>query len=398
MPQKYPRKRISVACHYCRHRKRRCDGEKPQCALCRESNIACEYPKQVMEEALPRREAVSQNQKILLRRLDRLESLLREESQQPAHTRNASENDDQSEEPNCEVRYDDAEDEASDVGIEDLNYAEHQNVSNDLDNGFHQMSETHQSLFLYPPNLNSLSAAITPDSTLWHATSPVSANLSSNTVEIEKNALENNSEIPEMNDQLLSISDGHLTIAGSLFLLEPIRRLIGEYPANFFYHIESIRTPPFENYNNSPKETLQNLNLKANTVNLLLSTFFTEVHIHFPILNSETFRISFYDVMKQGPCESLEMALCLTVLALRKLALSIQQDGSIHDNKSENGLEYFVPAHQILLASSWACFDLDTTIPTGLLSSIYLSYMSYPLTSWHLAYTASIKLQLMISQ
>ncbi|KAJ5634255.1 hypothetical protein N7528_002097 [Penicillium herquei] len=337
---------------------------------------------------------------MLLRRLDQLENLLREKSQQPAHTRNEKENENQSEQPNCEVRYDeDVEDEEPEVGMEGLSYVEHQNASNDVDDRFHQMNESNQSLFLYPQNLNTHSSAITPDSTIWHETSPVSENLSCNTVEIHKEAPRNTPEIPEVHDQPFSIPDGHLTTTGSLFLLELIRRLIGEYPGNFFYHIEAIREPPFEQYSNPPKEMLQNLNLETKTVDLLLSNFFTEVHIHFPILNPETFRLFFYDVMKQGPYESLEMALCLTVLALGKLALGIRKYGSIHENKSENGLEYFAPAHQIMLSSSWACFDLETTIPTGLLlSAIYLSYMSYPLPSWHLAYTASVKLQLIISQ
>ncbi|KAJ6028323.1 hypothetical protein N7540_003899 [Penicillium herquei] len=361
MPQPYPRKRISVACHYCRHRKRRCDGVKPQYQL---------------------------------------ETLLREKSQQPAQTRNANEKENQSEQPNCEVRYDEGtEDGEFDVGVEDLSYVEHQNVSNNVDDRFRQINETDQALFLYSQNLNSHSAAITPDSTLWHATSPASENLFSNAVEININASGDNSEIPEADDQPFSIPDGHLTTTGSLFLLEPIQRLIGEYPGNFFYHIESIRVPPFEKHPKPPKETLQNLNLETKTVDLLFSTFFTEVHIHFPILNPETFHKFFYDTMRQGPCESLKMALCLIVLALGKLALSIQKHGSIHENESENGLEYFTPAHQVLLSSSWACFDLDTTIPTGLLlSSIYLSYMSYPLPSWHMAYTASVKLQLIISK
>ncbi|KAJ4315828.1 hypothetical protein N0V84_008162 [Fusarium piperis] len=45
----------------------------------------------------------------------------------------------------------------------------------------------------------------------------------------------------ESEDEPLTIPIGHLTPTSSLFSLEPIQKLIGEYPEDFFYQIESAR-------------------------------------------------------------------------------------------------------------------------------------------------------------
>ncbi|KAI2637117.1 hypothetical protein GGS26DRAFT_471478 [Hypomontagnella submonticulosa] len=71
----YTRKRALLACDFCRHRKRRCDGKKP-CSTCRDSNADCVYkelPFDRVEDASPT---------AVIDRLARIESLLEHQSQQ----------------------------------------------------------------------------------------------------------------------------------------------------------------------------------------------------------------------------------------------------------------------------------------------------------------------------
>ncbi|KAI1174638.1 hypothetical protein F4777DRAFT_378028 [Nemania sp. FL0916] len=71
----YTRKRALLACDFCRHRKRRCDGKKP-CFTCRESNADCVY------QELPSDRIEDSGPSAVIDRLSRIESLLEQQSQQ----------------------------------------------------------------------------------------------------------------------------------------------------------------------------------------------------------------------------------------------------------------------------------------------------------------------------
>ncbi|KAI3338656.1 hypothetical protein F4824DRAFT_72595 [Ustulina deusta] len=71
----YTRKRALLACDFCRHRKRKCDGKKP-CFTCKDSNADCVYqelPSDRIEESGPA---------AVIDRLSRIEALLEQQSQQ----------------------------------------------------------------------------------------------------------------------------------------------------------------------------------------------------------------------------------------------------------------------------------------------------------------------------
>ncbi|KAI0478933.1 hypothetical protein GGR56DRAFT_350395 [Xylariaceae sp. FL0804] len=71
----YTRKRALLACDFCRHRKRRCDGKRP-CTTCKDSNADCVYkelPYDRVEDASPT---------AVIDRLARIENLLEQQSQQ----------------------------------------------------------------------------------------------------------------------------------------------------------------------------------------------------------------------------------------------------------------------------------------------------------------------------
>ncbi|KAI0111387.1 hypothetical protein F4814DRAFT_440870 [Daldinia grandis] len=64
-----------LACDFCRHRKRRCDGKKP-CSTCRDSNADCVY------KELPFDRVEDSSPNAVIDRLARIESLLEHQSQQ----------------------------------------------------------------------------------------------------------------------------------------------------------------------------------------------------------------------------------------------------------------------------------------------------------------------------
>ncbi|KAJ9132548.1 Fungal-specific transcription factor domain-containing protein [Pleurostoma richardsiae] len=72
----YTRKRALLACDFCRHRKRRCDGEKP-CGTCREANADCVYKDLPVDRVEPQ----SSTQGAVVDRLSRIEALLEEQGQ-----------------------------------------------------------------------------------------------------------------------------------------------------------------------------------------------------------------------------------------------------------------------------------------------------------------------------
>lgn len=74
----YTRKRALLACDFCRHRKRRCDGKKP-CSTCRDSNADCVY------KELPFDRVEDSSPTAVIDRLARIETLLEHQSHQINH-------------------------------------------------------------------------------------------------------------------------------------------------------------------------------------------------------------------------------------------------------------------------------------------------------------------------
>lgn len=93
----------------------------------------------------------------------------------------------------------------------------------------------------------------------------------------------------------LTIPVGHLTPTGSLFALEPIQKLIGEYPEDYFFQIEGLRTyrPGHRrsrgSAGNSLRDDVDGLFLSKAYTDLLLTAFFTHVQPHFPIVYADAF-------------------------------------------------------------------------------------------------------------
>ncbi|KAL1889590.1 hypothetical protein Sste5346_008839 [Sporothrix stenoceras] len=243
----------------------------------------------------------------------------------------------------------------------------------------------------------------------------------------------------------LTIPVGHLTPTGSLFALEPIKKLIGEYPEDYFFQIEGLRTYRPGNRRargtsgNSLRDDLDSLFLGKAYTDLLLTAFFTHVQPHFPIVCADVF-MPFVDRVlglawmddpaKNQDDAEIDVALCLTVLALGRLVYRQDQSqdrqstncvspssrsaagtsvpngedtdaatASPADASTEDSEAYFNIAYGIMMRHWATCFKPSVTFASALVyAAIYLCYLDRPLPAWSLVHMASIKLQVIVVQ
>ncbi|KAF9875371.1 C6 finger domain-containing protein [Colletotrichum karsti] len=181
-----------------------------------------------------------------------------------------------------------------------------------------------------------------------------------------------------------------------MFALEPVRRLIGDYPRDFFYQVETCRTSiPELSSRNDLSLLLASVDFTGGATDGLISSYFTNINSTFPILGKASFTNLFHRTLRGDQCEDIDAAVCLVVLALGKLAGTDYEDASAANHS--HGLEYFIPAYKILTSQWVTSFGTDLSLPTGLvLSAIYMSCLARPLLAWKLVYMASSKLQMMM--
>jgi hypothetical protein len=201
----------------------------------------------------------------------------------------------------------------------------------------------------------------------------------------------------QVDDEPLTIPIGHLTPTSSLFALEPIQRLIGEYSEDFFYQIESTRDFVPEPMSGRFRDDLLLLNLDPAHTTTLLSTFFAEINPHFPLVDRREFT-SFFESTMAARNDETDVALCLTVLALGRLACN-RQACSPGQYTGDDGVDYFSVAYRVLTTKWITSFGADLSLASGLVyAAIYLCYLERPLHAWRLVHMASTKLQLIASR
>lgn len=201
-----------------------------------------------------------------------------------------------------------------------------------------------------------------------------------------------------LDDAPITIPIGHHTSTGSMFALEPVRRLIGDYPRDFFYQVETCRTSiPELSSRHDLSLLLASIDFIGGATDGLVSSYFTSINSTFPILDKTSFTDLFHRTLRGDQCEDVDAAVCLVVLALGKLTGTDCED-VISTNRSY-GLEYFIPAYQILKDPEDPVGDVlqhrsFTADRSGPLLS--MSCLARPLLAWKLVYMASSKLQMMV--
>ena len=190
----------------------------------------------------------------------------------------------------------------------------------------------------------------------------------------------------------LTIPTKHNTSSSYLLSLPGVKALIGEYPPDLFFSLESKNSLPSELSFGELQAPNPRLQIEPNLTDYLVSAFFSKAFPCHPILDPQVFQSIYNRFLDTGIDSSIESALCLVVLALGAAAVAPRDSGSF--STSPPGFEYMQSALPTLLyLSSWS-FSWNILLPQALvISSVYFAYIARPLQSWRLIYSASNILQ-----
>ncbi|CAI7668034.1 unnamed protein product [Penicillium pancosmium] len=195
----------------------------------------------------------------------------------------------------------------------------------------------------------------------------------------------------------LSIPPEHKTSSSYLLSLPQVKSLVGDYPPDLFFRLESSEQLPFETeWSNAPAPQ-QPWRIDEKYGAELVNFFFSSAHQHHPLLDESDFRGIYSRFIKKGPDSSIESALCMVVLAIGEAAMTEADIPSL--KTSPPGIRFIRHAMPTLLYhSSWS-FSFNLSLPQALvLSSIYYAYIVRPLRSWRMVYSAATIIQLQLSR
>lgn len=191
----------------------------------------------------------------------------------------------------------------------------------------------------------------------------------------------------------MNIPPKHKTSSSYLLSLPAMKALIGEYPTDLFFLLESRNPLPPELSPDTLSDP-QSLQVDPTIADHLVSSFFSTAHVCHPILDQENFEEIYSNFLERGLDSSTESALCLVVLALG--AISAAPAGP---QSPPPGFEYIRHALPTLMSGSLWSFSYNVVLVQALvLASVYFAYIVRPLHSWRLIYSASTILQFKLSK
>ncbi|KAH7217594.1 putative C6 finger domain protein [Fusarium oxysporum] len=330
----FNRQRVALACTYCRHRKRRCDATKPRCNNCTRSGADCHY-----DDGPSQRIDTSGGTKEIISRLKDIKDILAE---QQRHL----------------------------TALSSRNHSQ-------------------------PASRVNLSQGATPNTSDG---SPISAP-ANGTQAIDDEPPQFSSSMREPLDvasEPMNIPAEHKTSSSYLLGLPAVKMLVGEYPTNLFFLLESQSPLPPELSPEQSQNPLPPFQIERSVLDHLVATFFSSVHVSHPVLDQAEFTEIYERFLDKGADSSTESALCMTVFALG--AVSSLPIGLCHPQTSPNGTKYMKYALPTLMLRSLWLFSFDLTLAQALvLASVYFAYIVRPLHSWRLIYLATNLLQLKLS-
>jgi hypothetical protein len=208
-------------------------------------------------------------------------------------------------------------------------------------------------------------------------------------------------ENPYGQEYAFTIPPGHHTPPGSLFALDRIKNLIGDYPEDFFKQIEIKR--PFNSIQVAgiPQafEQIDRSRLHPQVTKPLITEFLNHVHPYFPVLEPQLLHMLFETFSTYTKVNSIQTSLYLVILALGKASSNPEQILNIEAEKDLNGMEYFASAYHYLNSPSITSFTADHLLPLALFyGSLYLRYIGRPIQAWRMVRDASNSVQLMIPE
>lgn len=196
----------------------------------------------------------------------------------------------------------------------------------------------------------------------------------------------------------LTIPVNHRTSSSYLLGLPALKALIGEYPTDLLYLLESKKPLPKELAFDKSSMSEAHISLNKEDADELVSAFFSIAHPHHPILDEADFDETYRQFLDSGPDSSVESALCMVVLALGEVCISQPGSQPRDFGNSPPGMQYMQHALPTLISLSAWSFSYSLLLPQALvLASVYFAYIVRPLHSWRLIYSASAILQFKLS-
>ncbi|KAI1075958.1 hypothetical protein F5B20DRAFT_343521 [Whalleya microplaca] len=351
----YPKRRAPVACDYCRRRKRRCSGEQPSCSLCLSFGRICQYSYLIAETQSNQGHETSNEE--LRRRVQDLEFIVKRQRSE-----------DQRENPTQITSTSPVAERLSDrpLGLKD-SVATAYGLADSHTEALESYSSSYPNICLGRP--------------IPSATGPQYQSLRLDT--------------EASNDAPMIIPHGHHTISASLFLLQPIRALIGDYPVDFFYQIESSRFEIPAGLSHQHLQTrLRNGEVDTQS---LISNYFQRVQPLFPILDPESFDVIYQRGIQSDGGSEVDLALSLVVLALGELSVfDTKSTENTHRDSQAPGMQHFSYAYHSLTKKWLEDLRPDRSLASGLiLAAVYMLYLARPVHAWNLVSMASSRLQLL---
>ncbi|OQE07300.1 hypothetical protein PENVUL_c014G01196 [Penicillium vulpinum] len=208
-------------------------------------------------------------------------------------------------------------------------------------------------------------------------------------------------ENPYGHEYAFTIPPGHHTPTGSLFSLDRIKNLVGDYPQDFFKQIEKKR--PFNSIQvpGIPQafEQIDRSRLHPQVTKPLISEFLNHVHPYFPVLEPQLLHMLFDTFSSYTKVNSIQTSLYLVILALGKASSNPQRIFDIEAEKDLSGMEYFASAYNYLNNPLITSFTADHLLPLALFyGSMYLRHIGRPIQAWQMIRDASGSVQIMISE
>ncbi|CAG9941829.1 unnamed protein product, partial [Clonostachys rosea f. rosea IK726] len=196
----------------------------------------------------------------------------------------------------------------------------------------------------------------------------------------------------------ITIPFGHQTSTSNVLVLPQCRALVGDYPGEFFFRVESSRFRAAEArslISPSHENSQQQDQLERAICDQYLDSYLARVYPFHPFLHRDEVVKIYGEVMGRQVGFDQESALVLAIVALGAVALE-PVDSQAEDRPWE---VYFRRALRILLASWTFNFSGDVTIPQALvLCAVYFTYTAEPLMAWRLIHMASTSIQQLLSR
>ncbi|KAL7898858.1 hypothetical protein HDV64DRAFT_231973 [Trichoderma sp. TUCIM 5745] len=189
----------------------------------------------------------------------------------------------------------------------------------------------------------------------------------------------------------ITIPLGHQTSTSSLLRLPQMRPLVGDYPEDFFFRVEDVRSRSTAlDFMAVPGLREEEEHVDRTVADDYLNSFLAMVHAFHPIFDRDDLLASYEVVMRRGLGNDIRSGVFLAIFALGATA-----SDPISRKESENTGDVCMQRALRILMPAWTVsFSGNNQLSQGLiLCALYFTYVVQPLTAWRLIHMAATSIQ-----